>query len=189
MPTRPLSEVLASYPSLVGPQGATGVQGPKGDTGNTGPQGQTGAQGPQGNTGAQGQQGIQGIQGIQGPAGADGLRIATTAYGFATGGGGTVTQATNKSTGVTLNKPHGLVTMSNAALAAATIVSHTLTNSQIAATDQIDCKHVSGGTNGAYTINAFPGSGSAVIAVRNNTAGSLSEAIAYRFTVIKGVNA
>ncbi len=118
-----------------------------------------------------------------------GAVTTTGSYGFASGAGGTVTQSTSKATGVTLNKAHGLVTMNNAALAAATIVSHTLTDSQIAATDQVICSHVSGGTSGAYTINAFPGSGSAVVSVRNNTAGSLGEAIVYRFTVIKGVNA
>lgn len=118
-----------------------------------------------------------------------GAVTTTGSYGFATGAGGTVTQLTNKATGVTLSKAHGLVTMNAAALAAATIVSHTLTNTAIAATDQVVCTHVSGGTSGAYTINAFPGAGSAVVAVRNNTAGSLSEAIVYRFTVVKGVNA
>lgn len=118
-----------------------------------------------------------------------GAVTTTGSYGFATGAGGSQSQSPNKTSGVTLNKAHGLVTMANSALAAATIVSHTLTNSQIAATDQVICSHVSGGTSGAYTINAFPGNGSAVISVRNNTAGSLSDAIVYRFTVIKGVNA
>lgn len=113
----------------------------------------------------------------------------TGSYGFAAGAGNTATQSPNKTSGVTLNKAHGLVTMANSALAAATIVSHTLTNSQIAATDQVIVSHVSGGTSAAYTVNAFPGAGSAVISVRNNTAGSLSEAVVYRFTVIKGVNA
>lgn len=118
-----------------------------------------------------------------------GAVTTTGSLGFASGAGGAQTQSPNKTSAVTLNKAHGLITMSNAALAAATVVSHTLTNSQIAATDQVICSHVSGGTSGAYTINAFPGAGSAVISVRNNTAGSLSEAIVYRFTVIKGVNA
>lgn len=120
---------------------------------------------------------------------ATGAVTSTVSFGFASGAGGSQTQSPNKTSAVTLNKAHGLITMSNAALAAATIVSHTLTNSQIAATDQVICTHVSGGTSGAYTINAFPSNGSAVISVRNNTAGSLSEAIAYRFTVIKGQNA
>jgi hypothetical protein len=55
--------------------------------------------------------------------------------GYATGAGGTVTQATTKSTGVTLNKITGQITMNNASLAAGTLVSFTLTDSTIAATN------------------------------------------------------
>jgi hypothetical protein len=51
---------------------------------------------------------------------------ATQGIGYATGAGGTVTQATSKSTAVTLNTVTGAITMNNAALAAATIVSFTL---------------------------------------------------------------
>lgn len=117
---------------------------------------------------------------------------ASAGIGYATGAGGTGSQTgggSNKTTGVTLNTVTGAVTMQSTALAAATIVSHTLTNSRIAANDMVILEHVSGGTSGAYTLNAFPGVGSAVISVRNNTAGSLSEAIVYRFAVIKSVNA
>lgn len=106
--------------------------------------------------------------------------------GYATGAGGTVTQATNKSTGVTLSKHSGEITMNNAALAAAAIVSFTLTNTAIAATDVLVLNHVTTGTRGAYTLNAQCAAGSAVIYVRNNTAGSLGEAIVLRFALIKG---
>lgn len=113
----------------------------------------------------------------------------TAGVGYATGAGGTVTQATNKSTAVTLNTATGQITMNGAALAAATIVSFTLNDTAIAATDLIAAMHESGGTTGAYTINArATGAGTAAIDVRNNTAGSLSEAIVIRFAVIKGVN-
>lgn len=114
----------------------------------------------------------------------------TAGVGYSTGAGGTVTQSTNKSTAVTLDKVTGLITMNNAALAAATIVSFTLNDSAIAATDLIVATHESGGTTGAYTINArATGAGTAAIDVRNNTAGSLSEAIVIRFAVIKSVSA
>ena len=103
-----------------------------------------------------------------------------------TGAGGTVTQATNKSTTVELDKASGAITMNNAALGAATIVSFTLTNSAIAATDVLILNHISGGTVGSYGLNAQCGAGSATINVRNNTAGSLSEAIVIQFVVIKG---
>ncbi|MDD5129592.1 MAG: hypothetical protein PHS66_00845 [Candidatus Omnitrophica bacterium] len=112
----------------------------------------------------------------------------SSGIGYATGAGGTVTQSTSKSTGVTINKPCGTITMNGAALAAATIVSFTVTNSTVAANDVIVTQHNSVGTIGAYTITAnTPAAGSFQISVRNNTAGSLSEAIVIRFAVIKAV--
>ena len=114
------------------------------------------------------------------------LTAYTNPFGYIAGGGGTVTQATNKATGVTLNKPSGQITMNNASLAAATIVSFTFTNSTISSTDVLVINHVSGGTVGAYTFTAACGSGSATIYVRNATSGSLGEAIVLRYAVIKG---
>jgi hypothetical protein len=111
----------------------------------------------------------------------------TAGVGYATGAGGTVTQATDKTTGVTLSKVSGQITLNAAALAADTAVSFTLTNTAIAATDILAMNHVSGGTSGAYTMNAQCAAGSAVITVRNVTAGSLSEAIAIGFVLVKGV--
>ena len=114
------------------------------------------------------------------------LTAYTNPFGYITGGGGTVTQATNKATGVTLNKPSGQITMSNAALAAATIVSFTFTNSTISSTDVLVINHVSGGTIGSYTFTAACGAGSATVYIRNATSGSLSETIVLRYAVIKG---
>ena len=102
-----------------------------------------------------------------------------------TGQGGTVTQGTSKSTGVTLSKKCGQITMHNAALASDTTVSFTLTNSTIAATDVVVLNHVSAGTAGSYLLNAQPAAGSASINVRNITGGSLSEAIVIGFAVVK----
>lgn len=112
---------------------------------------------------------------------------ASAGVGYAAGAGGTVTQLTSKSTGVSLAKMSGQITMNAAALAAATIVSFVLTNAGIGATDVLILNHVSGGTPGAYTLNAQCAAGTATINVRNNTAGSLSEAIVISFVVIKGV--
>lgn len=100
-----------------------------------------------------------------------------------------VAQGGNKSTGVTLNKLCGEITMAASALAAATIVSFTLTNAQIGAGDVLVLNHVTTGTRGAYGLNAQCANGSAIIYVRNNSAASLSEAIVIRFVVIKAVNA
>lgn len=107
--------------------------------------------------------------------------------GYTTGTGGTVTQITNKATGVTLNKQSGEITMDAANLAADTTVTFTLTNSTIANTDVLILNHVSGGTLGSYTFNASCAAGSASINVRNITAGALAEAVVIRFALIKGV--
>jgi hypothetical protein len=114
------------------------------------------------------------------------LAAYTNAFGYTTGAGGTVTQATDKSTAVVLNKPSGEITMQAAALNAATSVSFTLTNSVIGPRDLLTINLVGGGTAGAYTFGANCTTGSAVITVRNVTAGPLSEALVLRYAVIKG---
>jgi len=115
--------------------------------------------------------------------------LNTDKAGYITGDGGTVTQASSKSTAVTLNKKCGTVTMNGAALAADVIVSFTLTNSTIAATDVVVLNHASAGTAGKYALNAQAAAGSASINVTNISAGSLSEAIVIRFAVVKAVTA
>jgi hypothetical protein len=113
--------------------------------------------------------------------------LNTDKAGYVAGEGGTVTQATSKSTGVTLSKKCGQITMNAAALAADTTVTFTLTNTEIVATDIIILNHVSGGSAGSYLLNAQAGSGSASINVRNITGGALSEAIVIGFAIIKAV--
>jgi len=108
------------------------------------------------------------------------------AVGYSTGTGGTVTQSTNKSTGVTLNKRCGQITMNNASLSAAAEVSFTLTNSYIASTDVVYVCIASGATAGAYNVQVDAvGSGSCRISVGNMSSGSLGEAIVLNFVVIK----
>jgi hypothetical protein len=109
----------------------------------------------------------------------------TLPFGYGTGAGGTVTQASNKSTGVTLDTRCGQITMNAAELAANTAVSFTLTNSSIAATDLIVVNHVATGTTGAYMLGARAAAGSATITVRNVTSGALSEALVLGFAIIK----
>jgi hypothetical protein len=112
---------------------------------------------------------------------------STGKHGYATGSGGTVTQATSKATGVTLSKSTGQITLNAAALAADTTVSFTLTNTVIEANDILILNHISAGTAGSYLLNAQSAAGSASINVRNITTGSLSEAIVISFAVIKAV--
>ena len=113
----------------------------------------------------------------------------TGKQGYATGAGGTVTQATSKATGVTLSKSTGQITLDGAALAASTTVSFTLTNTVIEAGDILLMNHISAGTAGSYLLNAQSAAGSASINVRNISLGSLSEAIVIAFAVIKAVSA
>jgi hypothetical protein len=120
----------------------------------------------------------------------DGSLKGVGALGYATGAGGTVTQLTSKTTGVTLHKLCGQITMNAAALGSLGIASFVLTNSFIEAGDNLILNHVGGGSNfGAYRLNGRCAAGSATIDVMNSTGGLLAEAIVIRFTVIKGVTA
>ena len=99
--------------------------------------------------------------------------------------GGAVTQATSKSTGVTLSKRSGKITMNAAALAAATEVSFTVTNTTATAADVAIVNHVSGGTAGSYLVQANTmAAGSFKITVSNVSTGGLSEAIVLQFALI-----
>jgi nitrogen fixation/metabolism regulation signal transduction histidine kinase len=118
------------------------------------------------------------------------LSSASAGIGYATGAGGTVTQATSKTTGVTLNTITGAITMNAASLGSSVEATFTVTNSTVTATDAIIVNHASGGTAGAYLVGvASVGAGSFQIVVGNVTAGSLAEAIVLRFVVIKAVSA
>ena len=112
---------------------------------------------------------------------------ATQEIGYAPAAQGVVTQATDKSTGVTLNKSAGRITMNAASLAANTAVSFTLTNSLISTNDTIIVCISGGGTAAAYTtyISSLA-AGSAVVTLRNLTGGALAEAVIINYAVIHG---
>ena len=109
--------------------------------------------------------------------------------GYATGAGGTVTQSSSRTTGVTLNKLCGNITMFSAAQAADALVTFTLTNSFIAAGDMVVVFHISATNGGAWNISVVPGAGSATINVRNVSNASITEATPLRFAIIKAVTA
>lgn len=118
------------------------------------------------------------------------VSTGTAGIGYGTGAGGTVSQGTNKSTGVTLNKTCGAITMMNSTLNTVTAVSFVLTNSTIAAGDVLIVNHATAGTTGSYLVGCSAvGSGSATITVYNCSAGNLGEAIVLNFVVVKGVQA
>jgi hypothetical protein len=116
---------------------------------------------------------------------------ASQEIGYSAAAQGTVTQATDKSTGVTLNKSAGRITMNNAALAGSTAVSFILTNSLISANDTMIVNigsNTTGSALGAYTTYvSYLAAGSALITLRNLTAStSYSEAVIINFAIIHG---
>lgn len=105
--------------------------------------------------------------------------------GYTTEGQGTVTQATSKSTAVTLNKAAGQITMNNASLGATTNVTFTLNNTFISANDILILNVAAGATAGAYNcwVSGLS-AGAATITVRNISGGSLSEAVVVNYALI-----
>lgn len=108
----------------------------------------------------------------------------TGGIGYATGAGGTITQATNRTTAVTLNTTTGAITLISAA-GSATPASFTVNNSTVAATDIVHVTQKSGTdlyeifvTNtaaGSFKITSF------------TTGGTTVEQPVFNFAVIKGV--
>jgi hypothetical protein len=110
---------------------------------------------------------------------------ATEEIGYATAAQGAVTQLTDKSTAVTLNKSAGQITMNAASLATVTTVSFTLNNSTISAKDTLVVCISSGATTGAYLVYVSNlTAGAATISLRNFTAGPLAEAVVINFAII-----
>ena len=120
--------------------------------------------------------------------------VGTTVYGsseigYSSAAQGTVTQATSKSTGVTLNKSMGKITMNAASLGAGASVTFTLTNSTISANDVVIASISGGGTAGAYwPYVSSQATGSAVIGLYYGTGGALAEAVVINFAVIHGAS-
>jgi hypothetical protein len=113
--------------------------------------------------------------------------FASDLLGYTTAAQGTVGQVTDKSTGVTLNRSMGRITMNAASLAANTAVTFTLTNNQIGFNDVLSIHVSSGATPAAYIAYVTSlSAGSCVIALRNLTAGPLAEAVVLNFSIVHG---
>ena len=112
----------------------------------------------------------------------------TGGIGYGTGAGGTVTQLTSKSTGVTLSKPTGVIIMNNAALAANASVYFVLTNGFISMYDIVYTSVIDdfGGIHELQAVHTY--NGYCVIQVKNATLASRSEALRITFAIIKGAN-
>jgi hypothetical protein len=113
-------------------------------------------------------------------------RGATAGIGYATGAGGTVTQGTSRTTGVTLDKVCGGITLFSAA-GSASFQSFTVTNSAVAATDTIIVNQKSGTDLYELHITAVA-AGSFRITYRT-TGGTTTEQPVFNFSVIKAVAA
>jgi hypothetical protein len=114
------------------------------------------------------------------------VSTGTAGVGYATGAGGTVTQGTSRTTGVTLNKTTGSITLFSAA-GSATAASFTVTNSTVAATDVIILNQQSGTDLYDLAVTAVA-AGSFRITFRT-TGGTTTETPVFNFAVIKGVAA
>ena len=110
--------------------------------------------------------------------------------GYGPGAGGTVTQATSKSTAVTLNKPSGQITMNAASLASGVTVEFVFNNSLLQPTDQLQVSLAlfPGLVGGNYQVWAITASwpGVAYIELLNRSGGALAQAVVIDFKIIKG---
>lgn len=107
--------------------------------------------------------------------------------GYATGAGGTVTQITSRTTGVTLNKTCGNIVLFSAA-GSATPFSFTLTNSTIAAGDTVRVCQKSGTDLYTTQVVTATAAGSCQITLAN-ASGTTTEQPVFNFSVLKGVAA
>jgi len=106
--------------------------------------------------------------------------------GYGTGSGGAVTQTTSRTTGVTLNKTNGAITLVSAA-GSIVFQSFTVTNSTVAATDVIHVVQKSGTDKYAiWVTNVAAGSFQITFAT---LAGTTTEQPVFNFAVIKAVTA
>jgi len=114
----------------------------------------------------------------------DALVKGAGGLGYGTGTGGSVTQASSRTTGVTLNKTNGQITLVSAA-GSTTAASFTVTNSTVAATDTIIVNQATG-TN-LYDIMVTAVAAGSFRITQRTTGGTTTEAPVFNFAVIKAV--
>jgi len=120
----------------------------------------------------------------------DGVRI-DKALGYAPGAGSTVTQATNRATGVTINALCGTITTHNASLAAEASAVFTVTNDKVEIGDVVVISQRSGkvALNTQVEVTAVANGSFDITVINNNVAAGTAEtgAIIINFAVIKAV--
>ena len=119
------------------------------------------------------------------------LVTSPTGLGYGTGAGGTVTQATSKSTAVTLNKPCGQITMHAASLAAGASVTLTFNNTLLSSNDSL-LLTIDGTSmtvdHASYRLASTVLDGSSRITLTNIAASARAEAVRINFAIIKGAS-
>jgi hypothetical protein len=117
---------------------------------------------------------------------ANGTSLAVTdGIGFGVGAGGTVTQGSSRTTGVTLNKRCGAITMFSAA-GSATAATFTVTNSTVQATDVIILNQASGTNLYDLLVTAVTAGSFSITFL--TTGGTATDAPVINFAVIDGVS-
>lgn len=111
---------------------------------------------------------------------------ASAGIGYSTGAGGTVTQITSRTTGVTLNKTCGAITLVSAA-GSATWTTFTVTNSSVGANDVIDICQKSGANLYSAVVTAVA-AGSFNVSI-SAVSGTATESPVFNFVVTKSVTA
>lgn len=118
---------------------------------------------------------------------------SSSGIGYATGAGAAVTQATNRTTGVTINAICGKITTDATSLAAEAAAEFTVTNSTVAIGDVVVVA-IQSGTNGGNTevfVSTVAAGSFKIKVANNNAAAGTAEtgAIIINFAVIKAVAA
>lgn len=124
---------------------------------------------------------IQGVHRMNGDVG----------LGYTIGAGSTVTQITDRSTGVTINNLCGTITGMNSSLAASTSANFVVTNNRVAIGDVIHLSVQSGPTTNTsiFTVSAVA-TGSFTIRAHNvSTSTADTGAPVLNFAVVKAVSA
>lgn len=112
------------------------------------------------------------------------VKSSTGGVGYSTGAGGAVTQTTSRTTGVTINKPCGAITLVSAAGGTAW-QSFTVTNSLVAATDTIIVNQKSG--TDKYMIHVTAVAAGSFVITFATTGGTTTEQPVFNFAIVRGV--
>lgn len=112
--------------------------------------------------------------------------VEPKAIGYDTGAGGSVTQLTNKTTGVTLHKPTGRITTHNESMAPGVTKYFPLSNNTVTANSVVCVSADPSTCAAAYNISTYCSNGTCIILLQNNSGVTLSDAIGLNFVVLNG---